>query len=55
MGRREVAAGAFPPGLCKVSVRLSLVDGDRQELASRDLDLVSGLFGLQQLDTVSSP
>lgn len=54
-GGREVAAGAFPPGLCKVSVRLSLVDDDHRELASRDLDLVAGLFGLQQLGTGLAP
>ena len=54
-GRREVAAGAFPPGLCKVSVRLRLVDADRRELSTRDLDLVAGLFGLQQLGTSLAP
>jgi Domain of unknown function (DUF4419) len=54
-GGREVAAGTFPSGLCKASVRLSLVDDDRQELASKDLDLVAGLFGLQQLDTGLAP
>jgi hypothetical protein len=54
-GKREVAAGAFPPGLSKVSVRLRLVDDDRRELSTRDLDLVAGLFGLQQLDTSLAP
>jgi Domain of unknown function (DUF4419) len=54
-GRREVAAGAFPAGLCKVSVRLRLVDGNRRELSTRALDLVAGLFGLQQLGTHLAP
>ena len=44
-----------PPGLCKVSVRLRLVDADRRELSTRDLDLVAGLFGLQQLGTSLAP
>jgi hypothetical protein len=54
-GGQEVAAGAFPPGLCKVNVRLSLVDDDRRELTSMDLNLVAGLFGLQQLGTSLAP
>lgn len=54
-GEREVGAGAFPPGLSKVSVGLRLVNDDRRVLASRDLDLVAGLFGLQQLDTGLAP
>jgi hypothetical protein len=54
-GKRDVAAGAFPSGLCKVSVRLRLVDNDRRELLTRDLDLVAGLFGLQQLGTSLAP
>jgi hypothetical protein len=54
-GGREVPAGAFPPGLCKVGVRLSLVDDDRREIESKDLDLVAGLFGLQQLNTGLAP
>jgi hypothetical protein len=54
-GSREVAAGAFPPGLCKVSVRLRLVDDHGRELSTRDLDLVAGLFGLQQLSSGLAP
>ncbi len=54
-GVREVGTGSFPEGLCKVSVRLSLVGDDRWELASRDLHLVAGLFGLQQLNTGLAP
>jgi Domain of unknown function (DUF4419) len=53
--RREVAAGAFPSGLCKVSVILRLLDDDRRELSSSDLDLVAGLFGLQQLGSGLAP
>lgn len=54
-GKREVASGQFPPGLSKVSVAFKLVNGDHRELASRSLDLVAGLFGLQQLDTGLAP
>jgi Domain of unknown function (DUF4419) len=54
-GMREMAAGVFPAGLCKVSVRLRLLDGDRRELSTRALDLVAGLFGLQQLGTRLAP
>jgi len=54
-GIREVGTGSFPSGLCKVSVRLRLMNDARQEVATRDLDLVAGLFGLQQLGTSLSP
>ncbi len=54
-GIREVDAGAFPPGLCKVSVCLKLIDELGRLLLSKDLDLVAGLFGVQQLDTGLAP
>ena len=54
-GTREVAAGAFPAGLCKVSVRLRLVDHEGREVSTTALDLVAGLFGLQQLETRLAP
>jgi hypothetical protein len=54
-GRREVNAGAFPPGLCKVSVRLKVVNWVGRELLIKDLDLVAGLFGLQQLGDGLTP
>jgi Domain of unknown function (DUF4419) len=54
-GDREVISNRFPEGLCKVSVRLKLMDGHHRELYTRDLDLVAGLFGLQQLDTGLAP
>lgn len=54
-GGREIASGAFPAGLCKVSVRLRLLDGNRREVSTRALDLVAGLFGLQQLGTRLTP
>jgi hypothetical protein len=54
-GNREVSGGAFPSGLCKVGVRLKLTDDNGNELATKDLDLVAGLFGVQQLDTRLGP
>ena len=54
-GSREVAAGAFPPGLSKVNFCLRVVDNFARELSSQDLHLVAGLFGLQQADTGLAP
>lgn len=49
-GKREVAAGAFPSGLCKVEVRLKLMDDSQREVGAKDLDLVAGLLGVNQSD-----
>lgn len=54
-GSREVRAGLFPPGLCKVGVCLELTDGPGRPLLSRDFDLVAGLFGVQQSGTSLAP
>jgi hypothetical protein len=50
-GNREVAAGAFPSGLCKVGVHLKLTDDNGNEIATKDLDLVAGLLGVKQSDS----
>jgi hypothetical protein len=49
-GNREVAAGAFPSGLCKVEVHIKLMDDNGHEVATKDLDLVAGLLGVKQSD-----
>jgi hypothetical protein len=54
-GRRELPAGAFPPGLCKVSVILKLLTRDGREIERSELDLVAGLFGIQQVGTSLAP
>lgn len=47
-GIREVAAGAFPSGLCSVHVKLKIVDGAGQILKTEELELVAGLLGIEQ-------
>jgi hypothetical protein len=49
-GTREVASGAFPSGLCRVGVRLEIVDNNERLLATKDLDLVGGMLGVEQSD-----
>jgi hypothetical protein len=55
--KREVAAGAFPSGLCSVPVQLKLLDEYRQIVETQHLELVAGLLGVQQgqMDATVSP
>ena len=45
---QEVKDGSFPFGLCSVPVLLTIVNGNRQTLATQELDLVAGLCGVEQ-------
>jgi len=52
---QEVAAGAFPSGLCKVDVLVKVINNKGRELAGTNFDLVAGMFGVEQSADGISP